>query len=131
MIDHMHRINTMPPKVHFIYSSKVGEGYTDLQILSLRRLVDINRLRGGQLELRFFFTGSSEIPFSQDAPYKGLAQLRRLDPDDLKPLLQSTETNETTVCYVCGPPAMTDELVEFLQVQPGLEPARVLCEKWW
>ena len=36
-----------------------------------------------------------------------------------------------TVCYVCGPPNMTDEFVSFLARQPGMDEKRVLCEKWW
>ena len=38
---------------------------------------------------------------------------------------------EGTVCYVCGPQKMTDEVVEFLGRQVGMAPGRVLCEKWW
>jgi hypothetical protein len=38
---------------------------------------------------------------------------------------------EGTVCYVCGPQRMTDEVVEFLRRQEGMEKGRVLCEKWW
>lgn len=131
MIDHMHRIDTMPSKVHFIYSSKVGKEHTAGQVLSLQRLVDISQTRGGQLELHLFFTGGSEVQYIQEAPYRGIAQSRRLKSNDLEPLLENVETNKSTICYVCGPPAMTDELVDFLQNQPGLEQARVLCEKWW
>jgi hypothetical protein len=38
---------------------------------------------------------------------------------------------EGTICYVCGPQKMTDEVVEFLGEQEGMEKGRVLCEKWW
>lgn len=41
------------------------------------------------------------------------------------------EGREGTVCYVCGPQRMTDEVVEFLGRQEGMEEGRVLCEKWW
>ncbi|CAK1354245.1 unnamed protein product [Cercospora beticola] len=36
-----------------------------------------------------------------------------------------------TVCYVCGPPKMTDEVVDFLKGLEGMDERRVLCEKWW
>lgn len=36
-----------------------------------------------------------------------------------------------TVAYVCGPPKMTDEIVEFLVKQPGISERQVRCEKWW
>ena len=39
---------------------------------------------------------------------------------------------QDTLAYICGPPTMTDELVELLQSVPGMEEeGRVLCEKWW
>lgn len=36
-----------------------------------------------------------------------------------------------TLCYVCGPSAMTDEFVSFLSGCEGMSEERVLCEKWW
>ena len=36
-----------------------------------------------------------------------------------------------SVFYVCGPPDMTDELVDNLKQQPNVAEKRVLCEKWW
>jgi NAD(P)H-flavin reductase len=38
---------------------------------------------------------------------------------------------KSTVFYVCGPPDMTDEIVEFLKAQDAVDPDKVLCEKWW
>lgn len=35
-----------------------------------------------------------------------------------------------TVCYLCGPPKMTDEFVEVLRALLG-EKERVIFEKWW
>lgn len=34
-------------------------------------------------------------------------------------------------CYVCGPPAMTDAFVEYLQCLDGMDPRKVMFEKWW
>lgn len=50
---------------------------------------------------------------------------QRISKDDLDPKPQQ----EDTVYYVCGPPAMTDEFVEYLEPVAGKE--RVLYEKWW
>lgn len=44
---------------------------------------------------------------------------------------ESGQGRDGTVCYVCGPQRMTDEVVEFLGRQEGMEEGRVLCEKWW
>jgi hypothetical protein len=44
---------------------------------------------------------------------------------------ENGEGRDGTVCYVCGPQRMTDEVVAFLGEQEGMERARVLCEKWW
>jgi NAD(P)H-flavin reductase len=43
------------------------------------------------------------------------------------------EDKAAAVVYVCGVPGMTDEFVEAL-VSPdgfGMDPERVLFEKWW
>ncbi|KAK3299385.1 uncharacterized protein B0H64DRAFT_472527 [Chaetomium fimeti] len=43
------------------------------------------------------------------------------------------EEKEAAVVYVCGVPGMTDEFVEALVAQEGfgMDPRRVLFEKWW
>ena len=63
-------------------------------------------------------------------PYLRLA-LRRFLPSDLIGCLPPEERRHNTVAYVCGPPAMTDEVVAFLNSQQGMSKERVLCEKWW
>ena len=56
--------------------------------------------------------------------------LKALSPDGEQ--REPGQRVEDTVAYVCGPPKMTDELVELLQKVPGMEgEGRVLCEKWW
>jgi len=47
------------------------------------------------------------------------------------PVFGSEHDRQGTVCYVCGPPRMTDEFVGFLSRQNGMSEERVLCEKWW
>lgn len=36
-----------------------------------------------------------------------------------------------TICYVCGPPKMTDELVDVARGLMGSEKDSVFFEKWW
>ena len=50
--------------------------------------------------------------------------------DGWKKGLPDGEGRYRTVCYVCGPQKMTDEIVGFLAKQDGMSPERVLCEKW-
>jgi hypothetical protein len=70
---------------------------------------------------------------------------RRITPEDLQTVLvskkpsieaatgetpaQKEEVENSTVCYICGPPAMTDS---FVKVAEGIiGPERVFREKWW
>jgi hypothetical protein len=54
---------------------------------------------------------------------------RRISKQDLDGAVVGAAGGESTVCYVCGPPPMTDEFVGHLGSLIGSD--RVLCEKWW
>lgn len=131
MISHMHHANTMPSSVEFIYATKLADG----QVLFADRLLHIASNRPEQLKLKFFLTKPGERdaePF-QDIRMAGLSVSpahRRLSSDDVLEALGDAQRDKT-VCYVCGPPQMTDELVELLREQDGMSADRVLCEKWW
>jgi ferredoxin-NADP reductase len=56
---------------------------------------------------------------------------RRINPTDLLEALGPLHDRKTTVAYICGPPKTTDDFVEILSRAEGMEPNRVLCEKWW
>ena len=56
---------------------------------------------------------------------------RRFTHDEIIDSLGPEDTREGTVAYVCGPPVMTDEVVEALRNAKGMSVDRVLCEKWW
>ncbi|EFE43584.1 conserved hypothetical protein [Trichophyton verrucosum HKI 0517] len=61
---------------------------------------------------------------------------RRIEASDLhKAVGESDELRSGTICYVCGPPVMTDEFVKELETFIGSEDdktrGRVLYEKWW
>lgn len=56
---------------------------------------------------------------------------RRITHEDLIAALGPENARGNTLAYVCGPPAMTDSLVAFLEKSPGMEERRVLKEKWW
>jgi ferredoxin-NADP reductase len=55
----------------------------------------------------------------------------RIKPSCALDALGPRAGRENTVAYVCGPKLMTDESVETLSGADGMDPKRVLCEKWW
>lgn len=131
IISHLHQTDTMPPLVEFIYATKFTTG----EILFADRLLHIASNRPQQVKLQFFLTGAEGISAKrfEDGRLANSAispSYRRLDKKDVLDALRASK-KEQTVCYVCGPPQMTDELVEFLRKQEGMSADRVLCEKWW
>lgn len=55
---------------------------------------------------------------------------RRITVEDLYIVIgDGKDERAKTACYVCGPPKMTDELVETLKRVTGNE--MIFCEKWW
>ncbi|KAJ0116240.1 nadh-cytochrome b-5 reductase [Diaporthe amygdali] len=128
--------------VEFLYSTKdPGENRRDAKkILFLDRLSGIfngdGRVKGS---LGLFLTPSSSVSATGDqesqenvddnlgVPFKQ----RRITIDDVAEAIG--DDKRLAVVYVCGIPAMTDEFVEKLTSPEGLglEPHRVLYEKWW
>lgn len=124
--------------VEFMYSTRDpgGEGTRDAsKILFLDRLAGI--FNGGALKgrLGLFLTpgggagaaGEADGGELQGIPFKS----RRITVEDIAEALG--EDKRFSVVYVCGVPSMTDEFVERLTSPQGLglEPHRVLYEKWW
>ncbi|EKG18272.1 Oxidoreductase FAD/NAD(P)-binding protein [Macrophomina phaseolina MS6] len=131
IVAHLHQTDTLPPQVEFIYATKSIDG----EILFADRLLHIASSRPQQVKLHFFLTGSQSggAAALQDSRLAELAispSYRRLNTKDVLEALSSSG-REQTVCYVCGPPQMTDELVDLLRGQEGMSADRVLCEKWW
>ncbi|KAI8627764.1 hypothetical protein F5Y19DRAFT_165567 [Xylariaceae sp. FL1651] len=59
---------------------------------------------------------------------------RRCNADDVAEVLSTPAERRFAVVYICGVPTMTDELVARLTDREsgfGMEPHRVLCERWW
>lgn len=56
---------------------------------------------------------------------------RRITFSDLQEALGPVAGRRNTLAYVCGPPKMTDEFVDILSREDGMDSRRVLCEKWW
>ncbi|KAI7783648.1 nadh-cytochrome b-5 reductase [Diaporthe eres] len=131
--------------VDFLYSTRDpgGEGKRDAsKILFLDRLTRIFNSGGGgggggalKGRLGLFLThgggagktGEGDGGDLQGTPFKS----RRITIGDIAEALG--DDKRFSVVYVCGVPAMTDEFVEKLTSPQGLglEPHRVLYEKWW
>ncbi|PLN76393.1 hypothetical protein BDW42DRAFT_197196 [Aspergillus taichungensis] len=136
--------------IHILYSTKHPPN-TDLsQILFLPRLQQIIRSQSYShrlcISLDLFLTSpsSSENPTSpaSDAASSSSSppsadefhiHNRRINESDLRTALASANGRTEpagTVCYVCGPPRMTDEMVDVLGGLLGGQ-ERVFYEKWW
>lgn len=129
-------LNEDPPNppitVQFIYTSKIPRHGLD-SILFLPRLKKIfasSVSRGWSLSL--YVTGISPSSNALSTT-EGIQSIhpRRINHEDLIQALGPLPERNGVVVYVCGPAAMTDEFLQVLRIQEGMEAKRVLCEKWW
>lgn len=133
-----------PEEIHFLYGTKTTESEPDPQsILFLTRLMDLVSAANepSDVTLSLFLTGPTGYKGGEKIEHGKLPNrtwARRMGKGDLTGALdgwrdggKAEEGREGTVCYICGPQKMTDEIVEFLSEHQGMERGRVLCEKWW
>ena len=119
------------------------------QVLFFPQLAAIAQAHPGQVALELYGTGEGAaadvmmlhqqhdqsdknnlVPEKGDRAWRYFG--RRLDHRDVSRALGSSPTERRAMaCYVCGPPAMTDEMVEFVRGLEGVRREWVLCEKWW
>lgn len=94
-----------------------------------------NHSLASQSRYQLFLTGATVSRPNQSASNSAdpvtVVHQRRINHDDLTDALGPVSEREAVVAYVCGPPAMTDEFVALIRDAPGMDAARVLCEKWW
>ncbi|KAI1806365.1 hypothetical protein F4811DRAFT_550848 [Daldinia bambusicola] len=142
-----------PFQVHFLYSSKDDKsegGRRPERLQFVQRLAGIftsGRVKG---DLRLFLTGGSGSENEGEKGREGVLHCageggedegsdvpfhaRRMTIDDIATAVGDAEERRAAVVYVCGVPTMTDEFVQKLidsGTGLGMEPRRVLCEKWW
>lgn len=88
-----------------------------------------------RISLEIFVTDLPEHSPLLDAPPPGVViHSRRIKRQDLQAAVIGKDTlvnPKDSVCYLCGPPGMTDEFVDVLKGLLGGETERVLFEKWW
>lgn len=142
-----------PQSLHLLYSTRLPQVVTSLssiadprpktithdtltQILFLPRLQHLvdqvysppSSTRMTSLSIGLFLTNACSSTLALK-PNSGIdINLRRITSEDLTTALTPGHL-KTTVCFVCGPPAMTDSFVKIAGDIIGAE--RVFCEKWW
>lgn len=120
--------------VSFMYASKLPTSGNILDIIFLDRITRAfgeGKVKG---KVKLFITAGDnatsqqkeETRYINGAPVE--IQPRRLAIADVNEAIGG-EDHEGTAVYVCGPPPMTDELVEKLAAV--MDSRRVLTEKWW
>ncbi|KAF7715411.1 Uncharacterized protein PECH_007905 [Penicillium ucsense] len=148
--------STSPPlHVHLLYSSRLPPGHTaahkssespsledlESQILFLARIRSIIRSQQQARRLRvsldlFLTPASSSEQVSVEPPADLTIHSRRMERRDLFRAVHGQDGKldpRESVAYVCGPPQMTDTMVEMLEIIMGAEggKSRVFYEKWW
>lgn len=132
--------------IHFLYSTRLPQGHDPIsletalnQILFLPRLRQIIRSQLHSQRLRIsldlFLTDLSSPVSSSESPADLVIHPRRIGERDLRLAILGGDGKvdpRDTVCYVCGPPQMTDEMVVLLKGTLGDDAEqRIFFEKWW
>lgn len=129
-----------PKEVHFLYATKATSDLDAQKVLFLPRLMDLAGMAADPhnvtLSLYLTGTGNDDGGLIEDGNLPNKTFARRIQEFDLQRALDGFQdgkstSRQKTVCYVCGPPRMTDEVVALLSKQEGMSEERVLCEKWW
>lgn len=116
-----------------MYGTKAtGSPIRASSILFLPRIMDlIQTAEDPNVSLDLFLTGRSRKDVGSGIGLPEGVTCGRITEAALEAALGKENDREQTVCYVCGPPRMTDSFVDYLRSQKGMDENRVLCEKWW
>ncbi|XP_054714460.1 oxidoreductase NAD-binding domain-containing protein 1-like isoform X2 [Uloborus diversus] len=105
---------TNPGKVHLLYSAKTEE-----ELIFKESFTNMEKEHPSLL-CRYFVTGQLETKQSPDS---------RITKDDVIQSIRKLQA-EKTLCYVCGPSNMTDEVASWLH-ELGIDKEHIRYEKWW
>jgi hypothetical protein len=138
MLRHLARTVDLPYEIIFIYTVRSpGQPEHISSILFLEQLITIfgSHKVNGKLVLHLTI-GSDRLETQQDGTietsYGRLGyRTRRVTKDDLLNALGPVCERNGSVCYICGVPSMTDELVEAARGAEGTDPRKILFERWW
>ncbi|PNP51464.1 hypothetical protein THARTR1_07904 [Trichoderma harzianum] len=117
--------------VRFIYASKLPRSGKLSDIVFLDRITTLfgeDKVKG---EMKLYVTAAGNAMSQETTSINGArveVLPRRLTMADVEAAIGDGQ-DQGTVVYVCGPPTMTDELVEKLAAI--VDPQRVLTERWW
>jgi NAD(P)H-flavin reductase len=107
----VHAVETrLPGRLHLLYSARTADDFAYLP--ELRRLS-----RRGGLELALNVT--------RESPSRWRGERGRITEQQLAPLVE----DRATLCYVCGPAAMVDEVPRML-IRLGIAERRIRIEEW-
>jgi NAD(P)H-flavin reductase len=130
ILSHIFETNTVPPEVHFLYTSRVKGYYNISHILGLERLLSISKANEGKFYLYLFFGGYASRTMMEAAVPRQRFEPRVMMGADILDIFRNFKSKHTTVCYVAGPPNMTSHFVKLLQQKVGMEASRVLYEEY-
>lgn len=148
ILSHLDSERLFPDNVRFIYSCRLPLSGQMEKILFLDRLRAIfstarrkqHRKTFIRQELDLYLTGTTlenqaRIHDKAVRNYAICGRIgvfeRRFTTEEIVESLGPEVERDGTVAYICGPPSMTDEVVEALRKAEGMADERVLCEKWW
>jgi Ferric reductase NAD binding domain len=138
IVSHLAQVPDLPYEIFFIYSLRdSGEPYDSSAFLFLERLakVLVTPNINGELVVHLTPGGKGEGSMKETTieTQSGMLRCRktRVGKEDVLEALGPIGDRQNTVCYICGVPAMTDELVEVAQRAEGMDPKKVLFERWW
>lgn len=142
ILSHLAEKSDPQHNVQFLYSMKDPgpEGREADKMLFLERLTAIFSREQVQGDLKLFLTGGDDAGTGEEEDKESAVscnelnipfERRRITADDVAKAIG--DDKRVCVVYICGVPNMTDHLVQELTSPEGqgLEPHRVLCEKWW
>jgi len=122
-----------PKEIVFVYSVKDPGDDVDRKskILFLDRVVSCLGELGGTLKLFLTGEGQGDGGIIEVDGKTVVFQRRRVGHGDVLDALGPVEDRGDVVCYICGVPTMTDDLVDFMQKADGMDQRKVLFERWW
>lgn len=138
ILSHIGETNT-GTEVRVMYGSKVPRGGVG-SIVFVDRIAGLFREGKVRGSVRLFATAEPAQQHLDELSGKGAletagveVQRRRMSVKDVEEAVTSGGREDSTLVYVCGPPAMTDEFAAKLISKDGMamDPTKVLTEKWW
>lgn len=121
--------------VKLIYATKseTTDGSDILFLSRIRRLLEEEQTPFESMDVELFVGASDgNLPSVALKPQPGLSHHnRRMMVEDLERALGPVHQRPETVCYICGPRAMTDSFVSTVTGLEGVKAEHVLSEKWW